>query len=184
MSALTAAHSDLPCEAPPITDARLMAAFDYWLCQSTGRPLPRRADIDPVDIPKLLPILMIVEVPPSGRYRYRLIGTENADAFGMNATGRYLDEVLPGPEYKTHVLALYDECVRSRRALYSECLFTSPQYRAPERHIKVLFLPLSDDGERVNQVLVAQVFFYMHRATRQRHFIDHRPFEEIAHILL
>lgn len=84
----------------------LMAAFDYWARQSAGRLLPRRRDIDPVDIPNLLSILMLVEVLPSGRYRYRLIGTENADAFGMNATGRHLDEVLPGMPYKRHVLAL------------------------------------------------------------------------------
>src|ERR1051325_4007380 len=80
----------------PITDARLMAAFEYWMRQSIAGRLPRRRDIDPVDIPKLLPILMLVEVLPPGRYRYRLIGTENADAFGMNATGRYLDEYCLG----------------------------------------------------------------------------------------
>jgi len=145
--------------------------------------MPRRADIDPTDIPKLLPKIMLVEVLASGRYRYRLIGTENDEAHGVNATGRYLDEVLPGPEYRTHVLELYDECVRSGRALYSECLFVSPQQRAPERHRKVLFLPLSDDGETVNQVLVVQVFLYIDDATRQRHFIDARPYEEIAHVL-
>ena len=123
--------------------------------------MARRADIDPTDIPKLLPHVMLVEVLPSARYRYRLIGTENAEAHGMNATGRYLDEVLPGPEYKAHVLGLYDECVRSRRAPYSECLFISLQLRAPERHTKVLFLPLSEEGETVNQVFVVQVFFYI-----------------------
>ena len=102
----------------------------------------------------------------------------------MNATGRYLDEVLPGPEYNAHVLGLYDECVQSRRALYSECLFISPQDRIPERHIKVLFLPLSADGLTVNQILVVQVYFYMDPTTRERHFIDVRPFKEIAHALL
>jgi hypothetical protein len=30
---------------------------------------------------------------------------------------------LPGPQYKTHVLTLYDECVRLHRPIYSECLF-------------------------------------------------------------
>jgi hypothetical protein len=93
----------------PITDARLQSALDYWRRQSAGKPMPRRADIDPIDIPRLLRDLMLVEVLPSGRYRYRLIGTENAEAHGLNATGRYLDEVLPGPEYKAHVLGLYDE---------------------------------------------------------------------------
>jgi hypothetical protein len=168
----------------PITDARLQNALDYWQRQSAGKAMPRRAEIDPIAIPKLLPHVMLVEVLSSGRYRYRLIGTENAEAQGMNATGRYLDEVLPGPEYKAHVLGLYDECVRSRRPLYSECLFISAHERAPERHTKVLFLPLSDDGEMVNQVLVIQVFFYIDATTRQRHFIEARPFEEISHVLL
>ena len=168
----------------PITDGRLQEALDYWRRKSAGKAMPRRADIDPLDIPKLLPDVMLVEVLPSGRYRYRLIGTENTDAQGVHATGRYLDEVLPGPEYKAHVLGLYDECVQSRRALYSECLFISPQERIPERHIKVVFLPLSADGLTVNQILVVQVSFYMDPATRERHFIDVRPFKEIAHVLL
>ena len=116
--------------------------------------MPRRVDIDPIDIPKLLPDLMLVDVLPAGRYRYRLIGTENAEAHGVHATGRYLDEVLPGTEYKAHVLGLYNECMDACRPLYSECLFLSPHHRRPERQTKVLFLPLSEDGTKVNQVLV------------------------------
>lgn len=146
--------------------------------------MPSRADIDPIEIPKLLPHVMLVERGDDGRYRYRLIGTENARAHGINATGRFLDEVLPGPDYAAHVLALYDECVDRRRALYSECLFFSPARREPERHTKVLFLPLSPDGETVNMIFVIQVFFYIDRATRERHFVDHRPYREITHILL
>jgi len=65
--------------------------------------------------------------------------------------------------------------VRSRSsASYSECLFISLE-QAPERHTKVLFLPLSDDGERVNQVMVIEVFFYIDPATRQRRFMNHGP---------
>jgi hypothetical protein len=168
----------------PIADPRLCQAHAYWRGKVRDRTMPRRADIDPTEIPKLLPDVMLVDVLPEGRYRYRLIGTENALAHGISATGRYLDEVLPGPEYKDHVIALYDECVAARRALYSECIFMSPQQRAPERHTKVLFMPLSEDGETVNMVFVMQVFFYIDEATRERHFIDARPYKEIAHVLL
>jgi hypothetical protein len=168
----------------PITDGRLRQAHDYWCGKTAGRAMPRRADIDPTEIPKLLPDVMLVDVLPQGRYRYRLIGTENTQAHGINATGRYVDEVLPGREYKEHVIALYDECVRARRALYSECLFMSRGRRAPERHTKVLFMPLSEDGEAVNMVFVVQVFFYIDQMTRERHFIDARPYSEIVHILL
>ena len=184
-AALTNHLSDTATAAmSPIADGRLQAAFDYWRRQAAGKFMPGRGDVDPVDIPKLLPEIMLVDVLPSGRYRYRLIGTENTRAQGINATGRYLDEVLPGPEYKAHVIGLYDECVRCRRALYSECLFMSLRRQTPERHTKVLFLPLADDGETVNMVLVVQVFLYIDQATRERHFIEARPYKEIAHVLL
>ena len=170
--------------AGPIGDERLQHLYAYWRQKAANRSLPSRADLDPVEIPKLLPHIMLIDVLPSGGYHYRLIGTENARAHGINATGRSLDEVLPGPDYKAHVIALYDECVRTRRALYSECLFLSLEQQGPERHTKVLFLPLSDDGASVNIVLVGQVFFYIDAAVRDRHFIDTPPYKEIAHALL
>src|SRR2546423_3968938 len=100
----------------------------------------------------------------------------------MNATGRYLDEVLPGPEYKAHVLGLYDGCVRARRPLYSECLFISLE-QAPERHTKVLFLLLSDDGERVNPGL-GRPGVFLHRSGDPAAAL-HRTtaLQEIAHVL-
>lgn len=171
-------------EMMPFTDARLEQAYEYWRRKAAGRKLPRRRDIDPVEIPKLLPDVMLVDVEPDGRYRYRLIGTENTQAHGIKATGRHLDEVLPGPEYRNHVLGLYDESVREKRALYSECLFLSPERLAPERHTKVLFMPLSEDGETVNMVFVLQIFRYIEHATRERHFLDSPPYREIVHVLL
>jgi hypothetical protein len=146
--------------------------------------MPCRADIDPIEIPRLLPHVMLVEVVEGSRYRYRLIGTENERAHGINATGCYLDEVLKGPEYKTHVIGLYDKCQRERRPVYSESLFMSPEIGAIERHTKVIFMPLSNDGAAVDLIFVMQVFFYIDQATRERHFIDARPYKEIAHAVL
>jgi hypothetical protein len=168
----------------PFTDLRLKQAYLYWRGKAAARRLPSRADIEPTEIPALLPDVMLVERHADGRYRYRLIGTENARAQGINATGRFLDEVLPGPDYAAHVLALYDECVTQRRALYFECLFFSPSRPEPERHTKVLFMPLSADGETVNMIFVMQVFVYIDRAMRERHFVEARPYKEIIHILL
>jgi hypothetical protein len=159
-------------------------AFAYWRGRAAGRAIPSRADIDPIEIPLLLPDVMLVEHCADGRYRYRLIGTANQQAHGINATGRYLDEVLPGAEYRAHVLGLYNECVETRRALYSECLFFSPTRHDPERHTKVLFLPLAPDEKTVNMIFVVQVFLYIDRATRERHFVEARPYKEIVHTLL
>jgi hypothetical protein len=92
--------------------------------------------------------------------------------------------VLPGPEYKRHVLRLYDECVLQCRSVYSESLFYSSAGHKPQRHTKVLFMPLSDDGQTVNLVFVAQVFLYIDAGVRERHFIDAPPYREIVHVPL
>jgi len=170
--------------ASPVSDARLQAALDYWRSKAASRPMPRRDEIDPAEIRVLLPHVMLVEVLGPGLYRYRLIGTENARAHGMNATGRFVHEVMPSPEYRDHVMALYDSCIGQRRPVYSESLFLSPADGAPERHTKVIMLPLAEDAVTVNQVLVLQVFHYIDQQTRDRHFIEARPFKQIVHAVL
>ena len=165
--------------ASPITDARLQEAYDYWCRIGAGRSMPRRRDLDPTDIPRLLPHVMLVDVD-GGRYRYRLIGTANAQEHGMNATGLYVDDVLKGPEYRGHALRLYDETVHSGRPVYSESLFLSPSGGAIERHTKALFMPLSEDGSAVTQVLVAQIFLYLDQKVRDQHFLVARPFKQIV----
>jgi hypothetical protein len=170
--------------AATLTEPRLREAYAYWLRISAGRGLPRRRDLDPVDIPRLLPHVLLVEVAADSRYRYRLIGTESVLEHGFDATGRYLDEVLPGPEYKEHVLRLYDRCVNERRPVYSESVFLSPIGLHAQRHLKVLFMPLSEDGERVNLVFAVQLFFYVDDAVRRRHFLDAPPHREIVHAAL
>ncbi|HEV2302302.1 MAG TPA: PAS domain-containing protein [Stellaceae bacterium] len=167
-----------------ITDPRLAEALAYWRRKCAGRAMPGRADIDPVEIPKLLPHVMLVDVLGPGRYRYRLIGTENAIEHGINATGLDLEDVLTGPDYRAHVLNLYDECVAARRPLYSESLFLSPQSQIVERHTKVLFMPLSEDGETVSIVFVIQVFVHRDQTARERHLIEPGRYREIAHHLL
>ena len=170
--------------ASPITDPRLAEALAYWQRKCAGRAMPARADIDPVEIPKLLPHVMLVDVLGPGRYRYRLIGTENAAEHGINATGLDLENVLAEPDYRAHVLALYDECVARRRPLYSESVFLSPQTQLVERHTKVLFMPLSDDGENVGIVFVMQVFVHRDPTARERHLAEPGRYREIAHHLL
>src|SRR5262245_35504214 len=94
-----------------ISDPRLLTGLEYWQAKAGAGGIMRRADLDPVEIPQLLPHAMLVEVLACGRYRYRLIGTEIARAQGINATGCYVDEVVKGPEYKDHIVRTYDTCV-------------------------------------------------------------------------
>jgi hypothetical protein len=168
----------------PFTDPRLEAAYHYWRAKVAGRSMPSRTDIDPIEIPKLLPYIMLVDVLESGRYRYRLVGTALEREQGVNATGRYLDEVIPGVEYKAHIIGLYDECLRERRPLYSERLFFSLRAQTADYHVKALLMPLSDDEDRINMVIVAALFEYIEQEAHHRHFLDTVPYREIVRVLV
>ncbi|WP_367575660.1 PAS domain-containing protein [Pelagibius sp.] len=58
--------------------------YDYWraLSQRCGG-IPQRDDLDPAEIPSLLPFVFIVEkLPEDGRYRFRLSGTAIREIMG------------------------------------------------------------------------------------------------------
>ena len=77
-SAFGGPQSRLEALALPFTDARLEEAYRYWQRKAATRAMPCRADIDPTEIPKLLPDVMLVDVLPGGRYRYRLRRTDGS----------------------------------------------------------------------------------------------------------
>src|SRR5260370_29881949 len=82
-------------QALPFSDPTIAAAYGYWRDKSAGRPMPRRADIDPIDIPKLLRDIMLADALPDGRYPHPLLGTGNTPAHGISATRPYPDDDLP-----------------------------------------------------------------------------------------
>ena len=58
---------------------------------------PTRADLDPVEMPKLLPHMALVEVDKfDPRLRIRLVGTNIVNICSANSTGQYLDEITFG----------------------------------------------------------------------------------------
>jgi hypothetical protein len=138
-----------------IDDPRLRQVYRYWDGLRGSRFAPAYAEVDPVDIPKLLSCLLVtaVESTPQGRrYRYRLCGTEVEQHFGSAMRGRYIDTLMQGP-YLTYLQGLYDRLVEQRSAIY-----TVSTYHQQALDTKRLMLPLSSDGATVDTVLAAQVF--------------------------
>jgi hypothetical protein len=132
--------------------------YDYWQKKRSGRRMPARRDIDPVDIPRLLPNILISEVVPGPagvRYRYRLAGTAVARAFGRDPTGRFVDELTNGA-YRDFILGLHRTVCEERRPLFSESRYLAQ----PQIHMvaKRLLLPVSENDDRVNQIISLLVF--------------------------
>lgn len=115
--------------------------------------MPSRADIDPVDIPALLPHIILVDVigaPPV--FRYRLIGTAITKIANRDATGRVLDESLYGANTE-RVLRTYRETVadKSPKAVREIVQFVDKDWIKTE----VILMPLSSDGETIDMIIGA-----------------------------
>jgi hypothetical protein len=68
------------------------AMYDYWLARRGGRAMPARADLEPVEIKKLLPMLVLVDVMADARrFVYRLVGRRRLpSAATIRREGRWL----------------------------------------------------------------------------------------------
>jgi hypothetical protein len=142
-----------------LNDPLVVKGYDYWRAKRAGRSMPRRSDIDPADIPTLLPNILITEMLEEGtRYRYRLAGSAVTEAFGRSLTGQYVDEIMTGP-YREFITRLYRDIYLDRR-----CIFCESRYANGVKHglsTKRLFMPLSNDDRVVDQVLIVQTFQYV-----------------------
>lgn len=130
--------------------------YRYWRSKCAhGRMPPRRA-IDPVEIPRFLPQITIVEVvPDERRYVYRLVGTREVEIRGRDPTGRSVIDGFFGPSLED-ALGCYDRVVATRAPHYDDDPYVTPDGRYSDD--ETLFLPLSEDGETVSRILVFGTF--------------------------
>jgi hypothetical protein len=129
----------------------------YWDAKREGRRLPSRADIDPAEMIPFLPNLILVDVESREplSLTYRLVGTREVEARGRDPTH------LPVAEgfycySRDEALLSYRLVVESRAPMFCDDTKASPHCRLTEHGS--LFLPLSDDGETVNKVMVYTVY--------------------------
>lgn len=145
-----------------LDEPRLVELHGYWAGVRRGRECPVRSDIDPIEIPHLLPHLAITEIVEDQstgrkfRIRYRLAGTQIEQYFGCSLTNQYLDDLIQGP-FTDFIESLYSELIRTRLPHYSESTFAISG-EADALRAKRLLLPLSDDQKCVNMVLGGVIF--------------------------
>ena len=145
--------------SPEETEARIAACHpdiratvDYWRSKTAGRRMPRRTDIEPGDVKPFLPRITLVDVVADDRrFVYRLVGTEEVASRGSDPTGKSVREGFFA-ESAEDSIRYFDYVVQHR-----EPLCFRGDYRAPDGATEqqdVIFLPLSEDGETVNMILL------------------------------
>lgn len=132
--------------------------FDYWRSKAPAGRLPGRRHLDPVDIPRLLPWIILYDVDwreGAPRFRFRLVGTGNVQRYGRDATGLWFEEAYDG-EALARQQAVFAEVATSRRPHLSRAILPI----AGKDHVtyRRLILPLTNDGETVDNLIALMVF--------------------------
>lgn len=122
--------------------------------------MPLRGDIDPIEIPTLLPHLQFVERAEDGEYRYRLTGSAIVDAYGLNPKGKGVVDFF-GEERAVLASRYYTRVFDTCRPLFVQSRFVLHSYR----HLQTtrVLLPLALNGEGVALILMGQTFDYDRR---------------------
>ena len=123
----------------------------YWEEKRRGRSMPSRADIDPLELRKYLPgIILIDVVDDARRYVYRLVGTREVAMRGKDPTGQSMIEGFFAASLEA-ALAIPDKVVATKAPLFLHRDFTAPDGRLGYEDL--IMLPLSEDGERVTMIM-------------------------------
>lgn len=119
--------------------------------------MPARSDMDPLDIPRILPSVMLLDVLSDPQdFRYRLIGTRWVWHFERDDTGRLMSEV-PHQNAPSRVWTACRSVVELRRPL-SPANLPYVGRRHGFSAIEALIMPLSRDGETVDMLFVTVDF--------------------------
>jgi hypothetical protein len=148
--------------APAVTPRHdaLKTLAAYWQAKKGERRAPARADLDPVEIPALMPHLVLLDVEPAPRrLRFRLVGTAVVTGLGRDLTGRYIDDLQLSETQR----AMFAECHRVADTGEPACA-TWEYTREDGRHVRMerLVLPLSSDGTTIDMLLAGTVFEVAH----------------------
>jgi hypothetical protein len=140
--------------------ADIRSMVEYWRSKAGARRMPRRSDLDPSEITAFLPRITLVDVvPDQRRFVYRLVGTEEVASRGSDPTGRTVAEAFFASSAEES-LKYYDYVAR-----HAEPYCFRGDYYAPDGALEkqdVIFLPLSEDGESVNMILLFYFDYKFH----------------------
>jgi hypothetical protein len=111
---------------------------------------PTRFISDPVEMPKLLPHIQLIEIMPDGRSRYRVVGTLLVNANGRDYTGKYAGELFDGKRGQSVVEHHRAVCIARQPAFVRSRYITEKDVDLIANR---LYLPLSDNDLDVNMIL-------------------------------
>jgi hypothetical protein len=134
------------------TSTRVLGLYDYWQRTRGDRLMPRRQDIDPVEIWSLLPYIHMSEwhTNPDGVF-FRIAGTEIVATAGHEYRGRWLSDILAGTSDIDQIMPLYYKVVATKVPIFGRT--DSSTVRLGVEFFEWVLCPLSDDGKNVTHFI-------------------------------
>lgn len=125
----------------------------YWNRIRGTRRMPARADLNPMEIPGLLPYVMLVDVLHEPLdFRFRLLGTAHDQIVRGDYRGRRFSELshsAPG----NPIWDQYARVVAERQPVRDLVSYVGPEAYLP-RELEHCLMPLSADDEAVDMIFV------------------------------
>jgi hypothetical protein len=137
--------------------ARLTGIYRYWEAKRGERKMPARRDLRPEEMREFLGYLVLVDVEPSTppRFRFRLVGSEIVGAYGRDLTGLYVEDATP-ISYRNLLMRHYSRAAEVARPILHRVRFM--EWTGKTHELIRLILPLSDDNQTVNMLLIVSAF--------------------------
>jgi hypothetical protein len=128
----------------------------YWQGKHRDGKLPARRDIEPADLKPILAQMLLIDVLREPLdFRYRLAGTLSYDIFGYDLTGKRVRDIEPA-EWAEAVWQSMETIVRTRQPQFVRLDFETQE--GNRRSYRVVRLPLADDGETVDCIVLMSDF--------------------------
>ncbi|MBM3534079.1 MAG: PAS domain-containing protein [Alphaproteobacteria bacterium] len=144
--------------APPSPEqmhGSVRALLEHWRLIHPESGLPGRRNFDPVNVPRLLPNIWLVDVEREPvRFRIRLLGSALVDVGPSVRVGALVDECIPNLRAQVQVNQLLMWAVTTRSPAWRN----GPPIVDHDRYVtsaEVLVLPLAKDGVNVDQLVSA-----------------------------
>lgn len=137
-------------------DIRHTQIYKYWLEKKGAKCAPARADLDPLDIPNLLPNVFLFDVLRDPLdYRMRLVGTRLVQVMARDCTGMHFDEIYDGARAQK-IREDYDRVAIKCEPAFS--LISAGWMNRDFLSYHRLMLPLSSDNKHVDMMLGLATF--------------------------
>ena len=147
-----------------IDEVELQRLFSYWVTKRRGQSVPRKSDIDPVELgSQALPKIFIYRHTDDDRFRCQLAGEAISTRMGAARAGQYLDEFLLPTAYPSRH-KLFSRVLESGLPTY----YQGFQIIKDREHVAVSRLLLPIASAAVADHVLGMVVYYSFEDSRKR----------------